>query len=102
MIPTVLTFVLDDRITISSSTSIDRTNSSHILSITNVTWSDRKVYICFADNKHGHVRISTLLRVKGNLAWLWPAIGILIEVVTFGALSIFYFFKEKSTRESER
>lgn len=73
-----------------------------VLSIRDITYSDRKKYICVADYDNGKKQLkqTIILRVKDPKAPLWPFLGILAEVVVIAAviLGAEYY---KSRRRSE-
>lgn len=72
-----------------------------ILVIDNVQVSDRAIYICTAANRLGSGNNTLLLRVKSKLAPLYPAIGIIIELIVLALIIIIYelYKKKKSAAE---
>lgn len=66
-----------------------------ILKVANMTLDDRGNYTCVATNLISDLKISneamctTFVRVKSHLASVWPALGILAEVLILGVVTIF-------------
>lgn len=66
-----------------------------VLKVENVTLEDRGEYTCVGTNLVSDLEISeeakdmTFVRVKSHLAAVWPAVGILAEVILLGIVTIF-------------
>ena len=98
---------VSEKVSITEGVDDDSKYPFSILSITNTTAEDRKIYTCRAvehntsfdidefENCKAANRcdeVETLLRVKDKLAALWPTLGILAEVTHLLPLFILFNF----------
>lgn len=76
--------------------------SNVVLYVNNVVLSDRANYYCFASNAFGTNNGTLLLRVKSKLAPLWPALGILGEIVILIIIIVVYELCWKKKKEQQK
>jgi len=87
----------DDRVSIINGT----------LKIVNLRLEDRADYICVASSTYNNTEYedtsSTLVRVKDNLAPLWPFLGILFEIVILAVIIVSYeCYRRNKKSEDEK
>ncbi|XP_063434152.1 neuroplastin-like [Mytilus trossulus] len=81
-----------------ASYSVDGTTTTNgKLTITDLTPEDRGHYMCTAKWYSGEATFKHLVRVKSKLAPLWPAIGIIVEVLALFLIIILCGRKKKDS-----
>ncbi|GAV03517.1 hypothetical protein RvY_13926 [Ramazzottius varieornatus] len=92
------------RVSLTRDRSLENSSTVHehtsVLYISNTTLEDRGTYECFVRSDHGENTAATFLRIKDKYAALWPAIGVLAEIVLL-LLIIFLCERRRSRVEEE-
>jgi len=87
------------------SDSLEPFDSDEVLEFSNIDYEKRGEYICRATNSFGKRDFSIIIRVKDSLAFLWPLIGIVIQLILLGIVIFIFEKRAKSNAlkaESER